>query len=59
MKANTEYYVVLINNQITDFTKLSLVNICQVFFFEVLLCAKHSVSEPAYKTKAVLEELTD
>lgn len=59
MKANTEHYVVLINNQVTDFTKLSLVNVYQVFFFEVLLCVEHSVSEPAYKTKAVLEELTD
>ena len=55
MKANTEHYVVLIN-------KLSLVNVYQAFFFfffEVLLCVEHSVSEPAYKTKAVLEELTD
>ena len=47
MKANTEYYVVLINNQITDFTKLSLVNICQFFvcfFFLRSYCVPSTVS---------------
>ena len=43
MKANTEYYVVLINNQITDFIKLSLVNICQVFFLRSY-CVPSTVS---------------
>lgn len=57
MKINSEHYVELINNQITEFTKLSLVNIfTSYFFWGPTMCWAH-YEQTSLQAKAVLEEL--